>query len=215
MLLGIALILPFCAIAMVVGPSDAELVERFKGGDRSAFNEIVQRYQHRVFTMCMRKMGNEQVASEVAQDVFVALFRALGRFRGDSQLSTWIYRVVINHCKNRRQYRRRRAMDRHESLDGLAENDDDKPKRQLPSDDAPPDASTFRSEAQAILEVALAELEEEQRTIIVLRDMEDLSYEEIGQLLELPRGTVKSRLHRARSQLAKTLSRHIKKEDVV
>ena len=100
MLLGIALILPFCAIAMVVGPSDAELVERFKGGDRSAFNEIVQRYQHRVFTMCMRKMGNEQVASEVAQDVFVALFRALGRFRGDSQLSTWIYRVVINHCKN-------------------------------------------------------------------------------------------------------------------
>lgn len=204
----------FAILAMVSGPSDAELVERFKGGDRRAYGEIVKRYQHRVYGLCLRWMGDEAVAQEVAQDVFLALFRSLDRFRGDAQLSTWIYRVVVNHCKNRRLYRIRRAVDRHEPLEGDRE-DEDAPKRQLAGDDPPPDTGLHRTQAEALIQVALQELDEEQRSIIVLRDVEDLSYEEIADLLGLPRGTVKSRLHRARAQLARVLSKKIGKEDVI
>lgn len=200
---------------MVTGPPDSELVERFKSGDRRAFDELVRRYQHRVFTLAMRWMGDEQVASEVAQDVFIALFRSLKNFRGDAQLSTWIYRVVVNHCKNRRQYRRRRHMNKHEALEGERRGDDDGPKRQFAADGPMPDASVHQSDAERLIREALDQLDEDQRAIIVLRDIEDLSYEEISELLELPRGTVKSRLHRARAQLARVLGRQVKSEDVL
>ncbi len=195
--------------------SDAELVQRFKQGDRDAYAEIVRRYQHRVFTMCLRWMGDRQVAEEVAQDVFVALFKALDRFRGDARLSTWIYRVVVNHCKNRRQYRRRRHFDRHEALEGRRADGEDAPTRQLPDEGPATDARLHAAEAEDLVQTGLAQLDEEQRQIIVLRDVQDLSYDEIGSILDLPRGTVKSRLHRARAQLATILGRRVKKEDVM
>jgi RNA polymerase sigma-70 factor (ECF subfamily) len=204
-----------CFVAMVGAVSDAELVERFKGGDRRAFNEITRRYQNKIYGICLRWLGHEQTASEVAQDVFVSAFRALGRFRGESQLSTWLYRIAINHCKNRRMYQRRRHTHRHESLDKPLGDEDDARRRELPSDGPLPDAGVHQTEAQQLLQAALEQLDEQQRFIIVLRDMEDRSYEEIADLLNLPRGTVKSRLHRARAQLAKTLSRTLKIEDVV
>ena len=94
-------------------------------------------------------------------------------------------------------------------------DDDDGRRRELPSDGPLPDSGIHQTEAQQVLQAALEQLDEEQRFIIVLRDMEDRSYEEIAELLNLPRGTVKSRLHRARAQLAKTLSRTIKVEDVI
>ena len=194
--------------------SDAELVQRFKQGDREAYAQIVRRYQHRVFTMCARWMGDRQIAEEVAQDVFLALFKSLDRFRGDAQLSTWIYRVVVNHCKNRKQYRRRRHMDRHEALEGKRP-DDEGPVRQLPDEGPGTDARLHAVEAEDLVQSGLAQLDEEQRQIIVLRDVQDLPYEEIASILDLPRGTVKSRLHRARAQLATVLSRRIKKEDVM
>lgn len=191
---------------------DAELVKRFKEGDRSAFAEIVHRYQDRVFTLCLRWMGDGEVAREVAQDVFLALYRSLGGFRGDAQLSTWVYRVVINHCKNRRLYRRRRQLDQHEPLEG--EPRDDGPERQLADEGPGTDAPLHASEANLLLQEALQLLDPEQRQIIVLREVQDLSYEEIADLLDLPRGTVKSRLHRARLELAAVLARKVKREDV-
>jgi RNA polymerase sigma-70 factor (ECF subfamily) len=204
-----------CVFAMVSVISDAELVERFKGGERRAFNEITRRYQNKVYGICFRWLGNEQIASEVAQDVFVSAFRALKNFRGESKLSTWLYRIAINHCKNRRLYQRRRHTHKHESLDKPIGDEEDSRRRELPSEEPMPDASTHQSEAQHVLQAALEQLDEEQRFIIVLRDMEDRSYEEIAELLKLPRGTVKSRLHRARSQLAKLLTRRLKLEDVI
>lgn len=191
---------------------DAELVRRFKEGDRSAFAEIVRRYQDRVYTLSLRWMGDREVALEVAQDVFLALFRSLSGFRGDAQLSTWVYRVVINHCKNRKLYRRRRQLDHHEPLEG--EPNDEKPDRQIADDGPGTDAPLNASEANALLQEALGLLDEEQRQIIVLREVQDLSYEEIADLLGLPRGTVKSRLHRARCELAAVLGRKVKPEDV-
>ncbi len=201
--------------AMAIGPSDTELVRRFKDGDRQAYAEIVRRYQHRVYGISLRWMGDEQIAHEVAQDVFIALFRALGGFRGDAKLSTWIYRVVINHCKNRRLYQKRRKLDRHEPLDGKRDDDDDGPGRQLAGDEPAPDAGLHRSEAEVLVREALELLDDQQRQIIVLRDLEDLSYEEISEIMDVPRGTVKSRLHRARAALAQLLSHRVVMEDVV
>lgn len=191
---------------------DAELVRRFKEGDREAFAEIVRRYQDRVYTMCTRWMGDRDVAEEVAQDVFLALFRSLGGFRGDAQLSTWIYRVVINHCKNRRSYRRRRHVDQHEPLEGDA--GEDVPVREIADGGPGTDAPLHASQAGTMLHAALALLDDEQRQILLLREVQDLSYEEIADILELPRGTVKSRLHRARIELAAVLARRITREDV-
>jgi RNA polymerase sigma-70 factor (ECF subfamily) len=199
---------------MVRRTSDEELVRRFKEGDRAAYSELVVRYQNRVFGMCLRWMGNRAVAEEVAQDVFLALYKALSRFRGDAQLSTWVYRVTVNHCKNRDLYRRRRAHGRHESFDG-APDDADVPTKQYADDGAHADAQTHQTEASELLQDALAALDEDQRQIIVLRDIEDLSYEEIADILELPKGTVKSRLHRARHELARKLGRNISLADVV
>ena len=192
---------------------DAELVRRFKEGDRAAFAEVVHRYKDRVYTLCLRWMGDPNTAEEVAQDVFLALYRSLGSFRGDAQLSTWIYRVVVNHCKNRRLYRRRRQMDQHEALEG--EGRDDQPARQIADEGPGTDAPLHANQAEELLRAALDHLDEEQRQIIVLREVQDLSYEEIADILELPRGTVKSRLHRARLELATILSRRLKKEDVL
>lgn len=199
-------------LATLGPPSDAELVRRFKEGDRNAYAEIVRRYQHRVFTQCLRWMGDERIAEEVAQDVFLALFRALRDFRGDSQLSTWIYRVVVNHCKNRRLYRKRRAEDRHEPLEGTGREDE--PQRQIAADQPDTDIGRRRTEAERLLREGLDKLDEEQRAIIVMRDIEDMAYEEIADILEVPRGTVKSKLHRARAELARVLGRKIGNDDV-
>ncbi|MCA9567415.1 MAG: sigma-70 family RNA polymerase sigma factor [Myxococcales bacterium] len=201
-------------LAMIRHPSDTELVDRFKEGDRTAYTEIVRRYQDRVYTLAFRWMHDDQIAREVAQDVFLALYRALGGFRGDAKLSTWIHRVVVNHCKNRRLYRRRRQTDLHEPLEGRR-TDDDVPARQLAHDGPGTDAAIHRSEAEALVREALEHLDEEQRTIIVLRDVEDLGYDEIADILGVARGTVKSRLHRARATLAKVLSRRIDQRDVI
>lgn len=206
----------FYLFAMVRHRSDAELVKQFKEGDTSAYEEIVRRYQDRVFTLSLRWMRDEQIAREVSQDAFLALYRALPNFRGDAKLSTWIYRVVVNHCKNRRLYRRRRHTDHHEPLEGRRRaNDDDAPARQFAHQGPGTDADLHRNEAEQLVHEALDKLDEEQRMIIVMRDIEDLDYAEIAEILGLARGTVKSRLHRARSQLARVLSRRIDKRDVI
>lgn len=194
-------------------PTDEELVRRFKGGDLDAFSELVKRYQDRVFTLCLRWLGEREAAEETTQDVFLALYRSLHEFRGESQLSTWIFRVATNHCKNRRMYRARRAHDRHEPLEG--QETDDAPPRQIPDQGPGTDAPLHRSEAEEILNRGLAALDETHRSILVLRDIEDLSYEEIADILSLPRGTVKSRLHRARAELARVLGRWLSPGDVL
>ena len=199
-------------LALATQLSDAELVSRFKEGDRDAFSEIVRRYQDRVYSLAFRWMRDRTLAEEVAQDVFLALYRSLGRFRGDSQLSTWIYRVVVNHCKNRKLYRTRRKMDQHEALEG--DRGDDAPARQIPAEGPGTDARVHQEEARELLHAALEKLDEEQRQIVILRDIQGLSYEEISDLLGVARGTVKSRLHRARHQLAKALSRRIDRDDI-
>lgn len=203
-------------LAMALGvTSDEDLVRRFASGDRSAFNELVRRYQSRVYSLCFRWLRDPAKAEEVAQDVFIALYKNLAEFRGESKLSTWIFRVATNHCKNRLVYGNRRREDRHESIDAPVGGDEDGPVKQYAVDAPGPDASINRAEASKLLQAALDALDEDQREIVLLRDVDDLSYEEIAELLQLPKGTVKSRLHRARAELARRLSRRVGLEDVV
>lgn len=199
---------------MVAAPTDEELVRRFNDGDRSAYSEIVRRYQNRVFSLCLRWLDDRSTAEEVCQDVFLALYRSLGGFCGDSRLSTWIFRVAINHCKNRSLYRRRRGHGRHDSIDGEPE-DPDAPRLQVADSNRGPDIGIQQAEAERVLRAALESLDDEHRQILILRDIDDLAYEEIADLLNVPKGTVKSRLHRARAELARKLRGRVGTADVM
>ncbi len=179
---------------------DRELLRRLRKGDERAFAELIRRYQDRIHDLAYRMLGNRQEAEDLAQEIFVAVYKNLGQFRGDSKLSTWIYRVAKNHCLNRIVYLRRHGSGRTGELEDGHEPDGD------PGVGAP-DRALERRERQALVQRALAELDEAQRMVVVLRDIEGLDYDEIVVVLEEPLGTVKSRLHRARAALAKVVAR--------
>lgn len=189
--------------------SDEALVKAFQAGEPSAFAELVRRYQDQVYSSCFRWIRDPVIAEEVSQDVFVAVYRSLSQFRGDAQFSTWLFRVVINHCKNRRLYRSRRATDRHDSI-----HDTEHTKPELVAFGVDTSSNAIARQAAVHIHTALAELDEDSRAIIHLRDLSDRSYEEIAEIMEIPRGTVKSRLHRARNHLARVLKRTLSVEDV-
>lgn len=192
-------------LGLAAASTDEELVRRFKRGDRAAFDEFVLRYQDRVYTFCLRWLSDPARAEEVAQESFLKMYRGLARFRGDAKLSTWVFRVVLNTCKNERLRLKRRKASLHEPLEGRQSTDEDGPSRQFAHPGRGTDHSVHRSEAEEILANALSELEEEYANIIILRDIQGLSYEEIAQILGLAKGTVKSRLHRARAAIAQGL----------
>jgi RNA polymerase sigma-70 factor (ECF subfamily) len=184
---------------------EQELVERLKRRDEAAFNAFVIRYQDRVFRILLRMLGDRAEAEDLAQEVFISIFKAIDSFRGESQLSTWVYRVASNHCRNRLKYlsrRRQKLMDDfdEESVAGAQSSF-------LPDRQGTPDRLLEARQTEVMLEEGLARLDDEQRELVVLREVEHLSYEEIMAITGLPEGTVKSRLHRARSSLREYLER--------
>jgi RNA polymerase sigma-70 factor (ECF subfamily) len=169
--------------------SDGDLVWRFKGGDRSAFNQLVLKYRNRVMGIATRMLGDRVEAEDLAQDVFVKVYHGLQGFQGKSLFSTWLYRVTANSCLNHRKKRKREV----QVIEAI---DDPDP---IPSDGASnPHTLLEEKELSAFLEKAIGALPEEQRMVLILRDIEGLSYEEIADSLGLEMGTVRSRLHRAR-----------------
>ncbi len=179
---------------------DSALVAEVRAGQRGAFDVLVRRHQDRVWRVCLRWLGDPATAEEIAQDVFLAAFRGLAGFRGESSFRTWLLRITVNHCQNARTARHRRGWGRHDALDS-----EDAPVREV-VDPAPlADTRADGAQSRARLHAALASLEEDLRAVVLLRDVEDLDYEEIAQVLDVPRGTVKSRLHRARTLLAEQL----------
>jgi RNA polymerase sigma-70 factor (ECF subfamily) len=173
-------------------------LDRLRAGDAPAFEELVMTYQHRVFGVALRMLGNRAEAEEVAQEAFVRAHRALGDFRGDAKLSTWLYAITSRLCLNRLASGERRLTRQGE--DALLRLSDAGPR---------PDAALERRELETALGQAIAELPEDRRIVVVLRDLEGLSYEEIAQVLELELGTVRSRLHRARADLKEKLERFL------
>jgi RNA polymerase sigma-70 factor (ECF subfamily) len=181
-----------------VGGREAALITRCAAGDEAACADLVSEHQRMVFHLALHLLGDHDEALDLSQEVFLNVFRTIGRFRGQSALRTWIYRIVINQARNRQRWWRRRHRAEQVSLEERLENNGDLPPA---SDLAEPDRMFGRKELASRISDALATLPFEQRTAIVLREVDGLSYEEIAFSLGVAVGTVKSRLTRAREAL--------------
>lgn len=182
--------------------SEAQFIARLVARDESAFNELVVTYERRVFALVYRMLGRRDEAEDLAQEVFVQVFKAIDQFRGESKLSTWIYRIAVNLCKNKTKYLSRRHLGDQEDVDAMAEHVPlSAAKGVSVGDVSRPDELVEGMQLEFVVKRAIAQLEPEFREVLVLRDVEDLSYEEIAAVTGLLDGTVKSRIHRARAQL--------------
>ncbi len=178
------------------------LLARLRRRDDRAFAELVRMHQNRVYDLCCRMLDDREEALDVAQEVFVSLHGSLSGFRGESRLSTWIFRIAKNHCLNRLKYLTRRQKHRTDDLSDVPEGD----LAEYQPHPSPQEALLGKEQA-ARVQRAIAQLPEDQRLLIILRDIEGLTYDEMVQITDQPEGTVKSRLHRARSALAEILSK--------
>ena len=177
---------------------ERELVLRCQNGDVDAMGILVIRYQHWVYNIAYGILGHHQDAQDVAQDAFLSVWENIGKFEFRSQFSTWLYRIVKNKCFNHIDQHQRRKTD-------PTEIDDSQPW--VPLDTATPEDAALRSEEKDIVHNALAKLKDSYREILVLRELQELSYEEISEILDCTLGRVKSRLHEARKALKKELER--------
>lgn len=184
-----------------------ELVHRVLAGDRSAFELLMRRHNRRLYRLARTTMGDDAEAEDALQEAYLAAYKALGKFRGDAALFTWLSRLVLNECfgRLRRQARRQNVIPMvntntldEADLDAMTVQDSD-----------PPDNAAARTEMRALLERKLDELPEAFRTVFVLRSVEELSVEETAQCLEIPEATVRSRHFRAKSLLREALAHSI------
>jgi RNA polymerase sigma-70 factor (ECF subfamily) len=181
---------------------DKQLLRRLKRRDERAFTELVVAHQGRIFNVCFRMLGNRAEAEDIAQETFIKAFRAVGGFRGDSQLGTWLFRIAINLCKNRLKYLGRRGAGRTSDIADVPERVWSSRSRPTVSEGAPrPDQALEGDRTHNRIQVALGRLDAEFRELLVLRDIQGLSYAEMMSITGLAEGTVKSRLHRARNAL--------------
>lgn len=178
-------------------------VERLRARDTRAFDQLVRAYERRVFALVVRMLGNPAEAQDLAQEVFVQVFRAIDQFRGDSKLSTWVFRIAVNLSKNRALYLSRRGGNAEQ--EDAAELGERVPlgaaQKGTAAQVARPDELVEGMQVEQIVQRAIAELEDSFRECLLLREVEDMSYEEIAEVTGLPVGTVKSRIHRARAQV--------------
>jgi RNA polymerase sigma-70 factor (ECF subfamily) len=186
------------------------LIRRLQQRDERAFTEVVRLYQHKVYNLVYRMVGNREEAEDVAQEVFVTVFKAIDTFRGDAKLSTWLYRIATNHTRNRMKYLGRRSYNSTAQLDEAAEREANhaQPSAMRPHI-AGPDAVLEGLQLERVVQDGIAGLEPEHREVLVLRDVEELSYDEIAAITGLAEGTVKSRLHRARLALKEHMAKHM------
>lgn len=176
---------------------DLELVKRVQRGDKTAFDLLVRKYQHRIGAVLSRFVSDYAEAQDVAQESFIRAYRAIGNFRGDSQFYTWLYRIAVNTAKNHLVSSKRRPpgsdieADEAEHYSGASRlHDTDTPEHEL-----------LRQEIARTVSEVVAALPEELRQAITLREMDGLSYEEIAETMDCPIGTVRSRIFRAREAI--------------
>lgn len=181
---------------------DRTLVDRFRNGDASAFDEMVTRHWDRIYAMVHQLLRNPQDAEEVTQDAFIRAHRGLAQFRGDSAFSTWLYQIATNLARNRYWYWWRRKRDRTVSFDQPVGEDNDTPLSEIFAGDAiKPHEETATQELVDRIAIGMEKLGAKHREILILRNVKNLSYEEIAQILGISVGTVKSRIARARDSL--------------
>ncbi len=186
---------------------EEELVRLSQKGDMDAFEALVEKHQKRVLNIAYRMTGSYEEACEVVQDAFLAAYRALKKFRGESRFSTWLYRIVVNLSKNRAKQRNIRLRREGISIDDPAEGEEGQLKRDPPAQDPSVEEQMEKREVQAKVQGCIDLLDDQYREVLVLRDLQEFSYEEIGDMLKIPEGTVKSRLFRARDAVKDCLKR--------
>ncbi len=186
---------------------ERSLLRRLRDRDERAFRELIETHRDRVFNISFRMLSNREEAQDVAQEVFITVFKTIDTFREEAKFSTWLYRVTVNHCKNRIKYlSRRHDRDRDELDENTRETNG---AIATPVRAPQPDRALEGAQTEVLLEAAIKTLDDDQREVVVLRDIEELSIEEICEITGLPDGTVKSRLHRARLALRKKLQREL------
>ncbi len=186
---------------------DANLVQQFTAGDEAAFVEIVNRYRGKIFGLTMNLLHDSADAEEITQDTFIRAYRGLGRFRGESSLSTWLYRIALNLARNRYWYFFRRRRHQWVSLDRPIGDESDATFADLVSTPgADPARETVTNEFTDLIASCMERLDHKHREILVMRNVLDLSYEEIARELQINVGTVKSRIARAREYLRTMLA---------
>ena len=190
---------------------DQELVNRFKGGDQAAFDEMVARYWDRIYGMVNQLLRNSEDAEEVTQDAFIRAHRGLVNFRGDSAFSTWLYQIATNLARNRYWYWWRRKRDKSVSFDAPVSADNATTLADLiPAELETPDDITVTQEFIDRIAQGMEKLNAKHREILTLRNIKNLSYEEIADILQISVGTVKSRIARARESLRAKLGEDFK-----
>ena len=178
---------------------EENLVAQARRGDQTAFEMLVRRYEKRVLALSCRMCANPDDGAEAAQEAFLAAWQGLPSFRGDSGFSTWLYRLTCNACMDHLRREHRRNIHSGFSLD------DEQSRRDFPDPSPTPQERAEQHELREQIESAMQSLSPEHREVLILREMHQLSYEEIGQVLSLDAGTVKSRISRARGKLRKIL----------
>lgn len=196
-------------VAMATSPVSAyssielEFIEKLKAGDAQAFDELVIQYSANVYALLIRLTEDEEEARDLTQDTFLNALKAIHNFRGDADLKTWLYRIAVNESRNRFRWWKRRKKSSTFSLDA---EDSFGTAAQIADSNENPETATLRRERERALRQALSELPTNFREVIILRDIEGLSYEEVATALDTNVGTVKSRIARGREVLRKKLS---------
>lgn len=196
---------PGSAISIFSQPEpELRLINDLQAGEERAYEELIERFQQPIFSLVQRLIDDPAESSDVTQDVFLKVFRNIGHFRGQSTLKTWVYRIAVNEAHNRRRW-----FGRHRKPEVGLENDDESGRSYadfLSDPGRSPFDLVLNEERHAAIERALAGLNPVFRSAVVLRDIEDLSYEEIAGVLNVSLGTVKSRILRGREALRKSLT---------
>ena len=185
--------------------TDRELLERCRVGDETAFDDLVARHEQRAFNVAFQFLHDREDAIEVAQDAFVRIYRSIGDFRGDCEFTTWLHQIVVNLARNKHRWWKRRGKQMSVSLDGTLETGDGEIPLQMAAKQDGPDVEAAKNEFVRVLGRRMDELPRKLRQVLVLRNVENLSYEEIAEVLDCSVGTVKSRIARAREALRESM----------
>jgi RNA polymerase sigma-70 factor (ECF subfamily) len=192
-------------------PAETALVSRLRTGDNAAFEEVVRTHGGQFLSVCRRMLGNEEDAREAVQDAFLSAFRSLARYNGEARLSTWLYRIVVNSALMKLRSRRCR---REMAIDDLLPSfGDDGHHVEPPAQwTEPPDGALLRQETKELIRCMIDKLPDTYRTVLLLRDIEELDTAETATILGVTENAVKIRLHRARQALRTLLDPHFRRE---
>ena len=182
---------------MTAAESDQQLVARVQKGDSRAFDLLVLKYQHKIFGLISRYVHDADEVQDVAQEAFIKAYRALPKFRGDSQFYTWLYRIAVNTAKNHLVSRSRRPPGSDVEVEDAEYYEGGAALRDIET----PESALFGAELKEVVEGAIADLPDDLRAAVTLREFDGLSYEDIAEIMDCPVGTVRSRIFRARESI--------------